>query len=751
TGDNVGIAAIGQTSTYSSHTLRQGDAVGSVIDHKSQDPTTYKMPEHTFGQGTSASGEKSTSGVPAGAAGTAASRAFNKHNDQSTDIADLPLASNIPGAFPKESAHDTVTLPPVNRPIDHEAGRAAPISTESNSAAAPARTEPNQTGTFGRILGAVGLGGAAAGTGIAASKAAEDRSQAVIDTPEQPTTTTGVGSYTAPTQSGPSPSHHRKESIPTTAYPAGPGSPSPIHAPVGGTRGSTASEDKSHAGRNAGLAAAGLGAGAGALGAHEYGKSREGPADTPTSSTLSGTLPTMDSALPNSGQTTSAFPSNSQSTTSSALPSSTRTGTEQGVPRDQHLTTSGQDQQASGYGKTAAAAGLGAGAGAAGVSALQHDRKPDSTDRFAEQPWQSNQTPSHPSTGGTSDLVREQASSQTPVTSAIGTSSTDPTTGDSHAGRNAALAGAAGAGPGAYGAHEYGKRSAGQDAANQPSTGGTSNLVREQAASQTPVTSTRDNVGTGPTKDDSHTGRNAALAGAAGAGAYGAHEHSKHQAEEDAPRRQKDLAEQEAARQKQFERDQKAAEKQAHKEEKQHEKDLKKQEKAEEKAHQKDHKKEEKAHDKAVAKEEKHHQKELDKEDEAEHKRREKEAAALAGTAGAGGAAYAAHRHDADANNKGKLSSENDHERNKLHKDAPEKKPSLFKRIFRRRKNKDTGDSEEYSTDEEDNTGSTGTTAAGLSAGAAGAGLAGSKSDKGYDVASGGPQKPSYNPLHKDD
>lgn len=94
TGENVGTAAIGQTSTYSSHTLRQGDAVGSVIDHNSADPTTYKMPEHTFGQGTSTSGEKSSSGVPAGAAGAAgaaASLAFNKYNDQSSMLQTFPL------------------------------------------------------------------------------------------------------------------------------------------------------------------------------------------------------------------------------------------------------------------------------------------------------------------------------------------------------------------------------------------------------------------------------------------------------------------------------------------------------------------------------------------------------------------------------------------------------------------------------------------------------------------------------------
>lgn len=74
TGDGIGTAAIGQTSTYSSHPLPKGDTVGSVINTSSNDPITYQMPEHTY---------RSGAGVPLGAAGTAASIAFNKDRDQS--------------------------------------------------------------------------------------------------------------------------------------------------------------------------------------------------------------------------------------------------------------------------------------------------------------------------------------------------------------------------------------------------------------------------------------------------------------------------------------------------------------------------------------------------------------------------------------------------------------------------------------------------------------------------------------------
>ncbi|KAK5055247.1 hypothetical protein LTR84_012997 [Exophiala bonariae] len=910
TGDSTGSAAIGQTSTYSSHTLRHGDAVGSIIDRSSRDPTTYKMPEHTFGQGTSASGEHSGSGVPPGAAGAAASAAFNKHNDQST--------SNIPGAFPKETAHDTVTLPPVNRPVDYEAGRDVPESNQSGSGTGltggsgatsqPASTtETHRSGTLGKILGAVGLGGAATGAGVAASRSSHDRSHAVEDTPSQPTTVTGTDSYTAPTQSGPPPSHHRKESIPTTAYPAGPGSPSPIHSPVGGTRGApddtsrtsssnvpygtgatsytiggpTEGQESSHTGRNAGLAAAGVGAGAAALGAHEYGKDRGDTTGTTASSALPGTAQTTSSStFPSSGQglgssstpsttqgtsgysggqttgttgysagptsqtsstqpehhssgygttaaaaglgagagalgaheygkdrgdgiggtTSSALPATAQTTSSSTYPSSGQglgsssiPSTTQGTsgygstqptgagystgPTSQTSNTQ-PEQQSTGYGKAAAAAGLGAGAGALGAHEYGKHRG-DNTDTTTSSAFSGNQSSvpsaSHnttssglPQTTGTG-FQHDSARSQ-PLTSSGPTSQLSSTERDDQSsgyGRTAAATGL-GTGAGAAGAsalHHNRQGDSTQQFADKPwqadqsqtqssTATGTHLPIREKATHPPTATSTRDDSRTDPTKDDSHAGRNTALAGAAGvgaAGAYGAHEHSKHQAEQDAERRQKDLAEQEAARQKQYEKDQKAAEKLAHKEEKQHEKDLKKLEK-QEKSHEKEIKKEEKEHQKVVAHQEKEQQKELDKEAE-DRKRREKEAAGAAAGVGAGGAAYAAHKHhDDDHSDKAKLSSASDeHERNKLHKDPPEqKKPSLFRRIFKRRKNKDTGDSEEYSTDEEDDSHHGTAAAAGVGAvgAGAGAGLAGSSAaghNQTYD------SKPSYNPLSKDD
>jgi hypothetical protein len=85
--DDIGTATIGETSTYSSHSLGRGDTLGSVIDPRSKDPTTYKTPEHSYTQPGPTSGMSSASaatGVPSGAAGTAALLAFQSHSDSSS-------------------------------------------------------------------------------------------------------------------------------------------------------------------------------------------------------------------------------------------------------------------------------------------------------------------------------------------------------------------------------------------------------------------------------------------------------------------------------------------------------------------------------------------------------------------------------------------------------------------------------------------------------------------------------------------
>ena len=102
------------------------------------------------------------------------------------------------------------------------AGTGGYDNTTSHSSVPPSSTSnttetSNNQSVVGKALGAIGLGGAAA----------------KADT-QTPSTSTGTGSYDTPAQSGDIPSHHRKESIPTTAYPSGTlDSPRAVAPPVG--------------------------------------------------------------------------------------------------------------------------------------------------------------------------------------------------------------------------------------------------------------------------------------------------------------------------------------------------------------------------------------------------------------------------------------------------------------------------------------------------------------------------------------
>ena len=134
-----------------------------------------------------------------------------------------------PGAFPQDTSNPyaTSTIDPrvdnVPRTEDIGAGNAPTGDTTSQSSVPQTSTTSDATGTsnsqsmMGKALGAIGLGGVA---GKADS--------------QTPSATTGTESYTAPVQSGRIPSHHRKESIPTTAYPSGTfDSPRAVAPPVG--------------------------------------------------------------------------------------------------------------------------------------------------------------------------------------------------------------------------------------------------------------------------------------------------------------------------------------------------------------------------------------------------------------------------------------------------------------------------------------------------------------------------------------
>ncbi|KAK5026782.1 hypothetical protein LTR13_009822 [Exophiala sideris] len=756
--EELGTVAIGGTSTYRKHHLPKGDTVGSVIDPTSTDPTTYKMPEHTY---------QANTGVPAGSAGTAATLAFRDLD---------PTASQIPGAFPGDeslsadstrgdtsattgsagygssrerfgttgdetstregagygsstepfgttgtqdetaggagygtsreqfgstgrqdntvggsgygtsreqfgsagrqdntvggSGYGTSREPLGTTGVEgaaagYEASRepfgttggetttsgdagygtsrepfgttggetvtgghggygssrepfsstgaqdATAGNTGSGTSGKPfsfynattvgdsdlgntsstadrsigsttAAGETSNSGTFGKILGAVGLGGAAGGAGAAASRAGE-RDQ--VHTQSQPTTTTGVDSYTAPTQSGtsatsgqsasstgrdsyggrtqsgPSSSHYRKESIPTTAYPAGINSPSPINPPVGGTTEAVDDSDRHHhTGRDAGLAAAGIGAGA--LGAHEYERNRPQRDDSAS-----------QSAPRSTGQTTSTAGSYAPATTSSGLGRDTTNIGENDFAAPYDTAGPGPERD-TGYGRTAGAAGRGAGAdparpaqddrhlgrdaaiaGVAGTGAAAYGVHDHDKDR-AEPSTQSQQTgqygsgrdaygsaPTTQSSQGNQYGSGRDAYGSGPTTQS--SQGTQHVSGDDvyvptsqrgqderHYGRDAAIAGAAGTG--AVGAYEYESHRPEQTTSSGRDVYGSEPTTQSSQGNQ--YGSGRDAYGSEPItqrgQDSRHYGRDAAVAGAAGTGAAGAYEYERHRPEQ---------------------------------------------------------------------------------------------------------------------------------------------------------------------------------------------------------------------------
>ncbi|KAK5074115.1 hypothetical protein LTR51_004700 [Lithohypha guttulata] len=87
--------------------------------------------------------------------------------------------------------------------------------------------------------------------------------------------------------------------------------------------------------------------------------------------------------------------------------------------------------------------------------------------------------------------------------------------------------------------------------------------------------------------------------------------------------------------------------------------------------------------------------------EEENRRRREREAAAGVGTAaftGAGASAHEKHHHSTEP----EAAHQRHHHQSEQESGHQEKKPSIFKRIFKRRKNEHTGEDEEYSTDDEE-------------------------------------------------
>jgi hypothetical protein len=168
-----------------------------------------------------------------GSANKAASTAWSSQNQ------------SAPGSFPQEDSSNPYAASSIDPRVDN-----VPRTQDASAGTAPTSTNTTDTtgasnnqSIMGRALGAVGLGDAAA-------KADE----------QTPSTTTGIDSYGTTTRSGDGPSHHRKESIPTTAYPSGTlDSPRAVAPPVGAPASghSTAIVDDPGVGDNTGRAAIG--------------------------------------------------------------------------------------------------------------------------------------------------------------------------------------------------------------------------------------------------------------------------------------------------------------------------------------------------------------------------------------------------------------------------------------------------------------------------------------------------------------
>ena len=607
-----GQAAIGQTSTYSSHPLSSGDQTSSVVDPTSSDPNTFKKPE-TSTTGVSSDGaeiaarkamDPESRHMPGGYPSEDSSNPYvSSHLDPRVDSAGhassqshtgrdtaLGAGAGAVGLGAYEAAkHDepkststtspatlTSTIDPTERSPTYGSGnQSQSLDSPTGTTTTTSEDSTQKKSMVGTVLGALGLGG-----GAAAAKHEHDKDSAVDSTPS---TTTGVGSYRSPSQSGPPPAHHRKESIPTTAYPAGNlDSVRPIAGPTG-----QASSDQNY-GRDAALV--GGVAGAGALGTHEYESHRS---EQPAGMTGTTSGPTGTSTFePGMAGTNAAAPNAStihDRVTGDSLPSSQATGVTSGAG------TTGVvgDDSSHHYGRDAA---VGGGALAAtGLAAHEYEKGESATDSTAQ-----GVTP-----------TSQQYGNQ-PIAGTQGTQSfsdkVDPRINDS------------------------GNANKGTGVAGIPIT-----------ASDQP-------------EEQHHYGRDAAVVGGGGAAAagYGAHEISEH----DAEKAEKERTKLQKSQTKEMEKREKAQEKELKKEQKAEVKAEKKHEKAvakEEKKQEKEQAKEEKKHEKEVAKAEKEQAKAAEKEES----RHEKEGAAAvgAGAVGAGGA-YEYEKHQQPSTGTGRLSTD---------------------------------------------------------------------------------------------
>ena len=246
---NTSMAAAGAGTAWSSH--QQSPPGGFPQDESSNpyrssnlDPRVDSQPRtETSGQGmgSTTGGTTDPSTRSTGYGDTSTSRGYGDTTSQpntSTGYGDTSTARGYDDSTSQPNTSSGYGATSASQPTSSSGYGATSTSqpTTSSGYGDSSTSQPTTSSTsdttqgsekkskVAGMLGALGLGGAAA-------KEKHDRDR------DTPSTTTGASSYDSPTQSGQPPVHHRKESIPTTAYPSGSLDSPAATAPPSGTSG----------------------------------------------------------------------------------------------------------------------------------------------------------------------------------------------------------------------------------------------------------------------------------------------------------------------------------------------------------------------------------------------------------------------------------------------------------------------------------------------------------------------------------
>ena len=221
--------AFNQSSTTTPGAFPEDDDYSNPYAASSIDPRVDKNPRSTGTSSSMAGAGAGAAMAGSGITGSSKPAGFNEYGSGAqtgSGYDQYDSAGTGTGATGMgQTSGISQTADPTSRrePYSTTAGSSGVDNAGNTSSYAPTSGTTGTTGTTSpgsddtnkptmgqKVMGALGLGGAAGGI---ATKEHRDRGNSA------PSTTTGTSSYTSPAQTGPT--HHRKESIPTTAYPAG--------------------------------------------------------------------------------------------------------------------------------------------------------------------------------------------------------------------------------------------------------------------------------------------------------------------------------------------------------------------------------------------------------------------------------------------------------------------------------------------------------------------------------------------------